>query len=86
MQSQTIIEVLDKLIGQTEAVGETNTDHVIESNLKKLIDVTNWCLDGVSQSAYTRHRFERSMSDVGERAFSALCEWREWLDERIGED
>lgn len=86
MQSQTIIEVLDRLIGPTDAVGETNADHIIEYNLKNLIEVVNWCLDGISQSAYTRHSFEKSVRDIGERAFGALCDWCEWLDERIGED
>ncbi len=86
LTSEEIIKVLDTLIGPTEAIGDSAADHVIEHNLMTLIDVVNWCLDGISYSASTRHRFEKSMRDIGERAFSAMDEWREWLTERIAED
>ena len=83
MSDKEIIKLLEILIGNTEAVGDSAADDEIESNLKTLIDIANWCMDGVSQSASTRHRPEYSMRKVGERAFSALCEWEEWLNERI---
>jgi len=83
MNDKEIIKLLEILIGTTEAVGDSAVDDKAESNLKTLIDVANWCIDGVSQSASTRHRPEYSMRKVGERAFSALCEWEEWLKERI---
>lgn len=86
MNDKEIIKLLEILIGQTETIGDSAVDDKIESNLKTLIDVANWCMDGVSQSASTRHRPEYSMRKVGERAFSALCEWEEWLKELIQAD
>ena len=86
MTSQEIIKLLDLLVGNTEAVGDDSADRRIEDRLKVLIDVTNWCLDGVLYSSATRHNLEKSMRDIGERAFFAMCEWREWLDERITGD
>lgn len=86
MNDREIIKLLEILIGTTEAVGDSAVDDKVESNLKTLIDVANWCIDGVSQSASTRNRPEYSMRKVGERAFSALCEWEEWLKERIQVD
>ena len=86
MNEKEIIKLLEILIGGTEAIGDSAVDDTIENNLKTLIDVANWCMDGVSQSASTRHRPEYSMKKVGERAFSALCEWEEWLKERIQTD
>ena len=83
MNDKEIIKLLEILIGQTEAIGDPAVDDKIESNLKTLIDVANWCMDSVSKSASTRNRPEYSMREVGERAFSALCEWEEWLKERI---
>jgi len=83
MTAYEIIKVLENLIGGTEAVGDSAIDHKVEENLKTLIDVTNWCIDGINQSSCTRHRYEGSMSDVGERAFSAMVELRDWLTERI---
>lgn len=86
MTADEIIKVLEKLIGATEAVGDSAIDHNVEANLKTLIDVTNWCLEGVNQSSLTRHRYEWSMRDVGERAYSAMAEWRDWLTERLDQD
>ena len=82
MTSHEIIKLLDLLVGNVVADG----DELAEDRLKVLIDVTNWCLDGVSFSSETRHDLDKSIRDVGERAFSAMCEWREWLDERITGD
>lgn len=86
MNEKEIIKLLEILIGATEAVGDSAIDNKVEINLKTLIDVADWCMDGVSQSASTRHRPEYSMRTVGECAFSALCEWEEWLKERIQAD
>lgn len=83
MNTDEIIKLLGILIGGTEAVGDSAVDHKVEANLKTLIDVTNWCLDGIHQSSWTRHRFEGSMRDVGKRAFASLVEFRDWLNEVI---
>lgn len=83
--SREITKVLDTLIGETTAVGDSAIDHDIEENLKTLIDVVNWCLDGVADSADTRHNYQGTMRDIGERAFSAMCEWQEWLKAQIDE-
>ena len=81
--SREITKVLGKLIGGTTAVGDSAIDREIEENLKTLIDVINWCMDGLADSASTRHNYQGSMRDVGERAFSAMCEYRDWLNEQI---
>ena len=86
MTGAEIIKLLDELIGDTTAIGSEGHDKNALKNLKTLIDVTNWCLDGVSQSAYTRHHVAHSMRVTGETAFGALAEWREWLTERIEYD
>lgn len=80
LNSQEIIKLLDNLIGATEAVGDSAQDEQIEKNLMTLIDVTNWCLDGVFQSSATCGRIEDSMRRVGWRAKSALFEWESWLE------
>lgn len=86
MTSKEIINVADKLIGMTTAIGESNADEIIDANLRKIIDLVNWLLDGVADSARTRHRPEYSMRRTGERAFSAMCEWKDWLDTAINMD
>lgn len=86
MTSKEIIKVVDKLIGMTTAVGESNADVQIDANLRKVIDVVDFLLEEVMRSAKTRHRFEDSMRQIGERAFSAMCEWKDWLDTAINMD
>lgn len=80
-ESKEIIKLLDHLIGNTEAVGETNADEKALENLKVLIDITNWCLDGVHQTSESCGRPEWSMNKVGFEAKCALDEYRVWLNE-----
>lgn len=85
LDSQETIKVLDALIGRTEAVGDSWEDEKIEENLRTLIDVINWCLDGVYQSSSTRDSVEYSMRVVGSRAYEALLDYKKWLDEMLDE-
>lgn len=85
LNDHEIIKLLENLIGPVEACGDSNADEKAMKNLKTLIDVTNWCLDGVYQAAWTKNRIEWSMKEIGETAFSAMCEWGEWLTERMNE-
>ena len=86
LNSKEIIKVLDNLIGETTAVGDSITDSVIDYNLRNLIDITNWCLDGIAQSATTRHSFDSSMRQIGERAFSTLVAYRNFANSIVEDD
>jgi len=79
LKSQDIIKVVDALIGPTTATGSEDKDRVIRNNLCKTIDLINWLLDGIVDSAGTRHAVEDSARLVGETAFGALYEWRDWM-------
>lgn len=83
--SKEITKLLGILIGGTEPIGETNYDLKVMRNLKKLIDVTNWCLDGMSFARDYIHSYEGSMHDVGFTAQCALQEWKEWIGEVLDE-
>lgn len=85
LNSQEIIKVLDNLIGQTEAVGDSNVDERRHERLKVLIDVTNWCLDGVQFASSACGRPEGSMHKIGWDAKCALDEWHTWLGEVLSE-
>lgn len=78
--------MLDNLIGETTAVGDSITDSVNDYNLRNLIDITNWCLDGIALSAETRHSFHNSMRQIGERAFSALVAYRNFANSIVEDD
>lgn len=83
LNNDELIKVVDVLIGETTAVGESNADEQIMKNLKAAIDLVDWLLDGIAESAKTRHRFEGSMKDIGMTAFNTLNEWKYWLTEEV---
>ena len=85
-----ITKLLDVLIGKTEAVGETNEDNRRLDNLKTLIDVTDWCLDGLQFAMASGYgRPEYSMAKISHTAQCALDEYGRWiadvLDEQIAD-
>ena len=85
-EASEITKLLDVLIGKTEAVGETNEDECRLDNLKTLIDVTNWCLDGLEFAmASGRGRPEYSMAKIGHTAQCALDEYGRWIADILDE-
>ena len=74
-----IEKLLDALIGETCPVADSEIDRQINENLMVLIDVINWCLDGVYSAASYRKSPYGSQMVVGERAYAAILEWKEWL-------
>lgn len=75
-----IEKLLDVLIGNTEPVADSAIDEKINENLMLLIDTVNWCLDGVYDAARHRKSSYGSQRSVGERAYAAMLEWKEWLE------
>lgn len=77
--SEEITKIIDALVGNTFPEGDSAIDPKREENLKKLIDVINWCLDGVYDAARVRKSPYGSMRKVGERAYASLLEWKDWI-------
>ena len=81
-----ITKLLDVLIGKTEAVGETYEDERRLDNLKTLIDVTNWCLDGLQFAMASGYgRAEYSMAEISYTAQCALDEYGRWISDVLEE-
>ena len=86
LKSNEITKVLDVLIGEVEAVGETNADERRLDNLKTLIGVTNWCLDRLQYAMESgQGRVEASMHTISYTAQLILDEYKTWLNELLGE-
>jgi hypothetical protein len=77
-----ICKVLDILVGETEPIADSAVDAIREENLKTLISVGNWVLWGMMYAAEHRKDLYRSSMDVGERAYAALLEWKDWIAEK----
>lgn len=82
LSSNEIINVIDSLIGETCPIGETNTDNIRLTNLKTLIDITNWCLDSILSSAQSSG-YEYSINVNRETARGSLMDYRDWINEVI---
>lgn len=81
IESKEIIKILDILIGKTEATGSQIEDNRRLDNLKVLIDVTNWCMDGLQYAMDSgQGRFEVSMREIGNTAQGAFLDYKEWID------
>lgn len=78
--TKEIEKLLDVMIGTTCPVADSELDRQINENLMVLIDVINWCLDGVYSAASYRKSPYGSQMVVGERAYAAMLEWKEWLE------
>lgn len=86
-ESKEITKLLDALIGKVEAVGETNEDERRLDNLKTLIYVTNWCLDGLEYAmASGRGRAEWSMQNIRQTAQLALDEYKTWIADVLNDE
>lgn len=85
-ETSEITKLLDVLIGSVEAVGETNEDKRRLDNLKTLIDVTNWCLDGLQFAMASGYgRPEYSMAKISYTAQCALDEYGKWITDVLDE-
>ena len=79
--AEAICGLLDILIGPTEPWADSAIDIEREENLKTLIDIGNWVLSQLYCAAKHRKSTYYSSSKVGERAYGAMLEWKNWLAE-----
>ena len=85
MKTETVIEVVEKLIGDVKAVGETNHDEDAFINLGLMKGVCDALLMDIYESSKTKNRHEYSMQKVGSSAYRYLENLRDWLDDILGE-
>ena len=85
-ESKEIIKLLNILIGETEAIGETYEDERRLANLQKLIEVTDWCLDGIQYAMFSGvDRPEYSMRLISEQARNVLNDYKVWIGDVLYE-
>lgn len=83
LNSLETIKTLANLVGSVYPSGDMLEDREKEDNLCVLIDVVNWALDTIEDSAESRHAPSCYGHEIGERAYSALCEWKDRLVEHV---
>lgn len=79
MTSREICKLLEIVVGNTEPVADSAIDPQREENLKTLIDIGDWVLDGLLYVAEHRKDPYYSSHAIGERAYATMLEWKDWL-------
>lgn len=85
MTSREICNLLEIVVGQTEPIADSAIDPIREENLKTLIDIGDWVLDGLLYAAEHRKDPYYSSQAIGERAYATILEWKEWLAQKEDE-
>ena len=83
MKAETVIEVVEKLIGGVEAIGETNYDNKAYENLDVMIKVCYALLDDIYKSSQTKDCPQYSMKKIGTHAYKFLEDLKEWCNEEM---
>ena len=84
-RSELVCEVIDKLVGSVEAVGETNTDGRHLNNLKVLENVLRHIIVTIGEETPNAKRYKWSMKESGEYAMAILRETKEYIDVMLEE-
>lgn len=82
-RSELVCEVIDNLVGNVEAVGETNTDGRHLNNLKVLEDVLHHVIETIGEETLNAKRYEWSMKESGEYAATILREIKTYIDDTL---
>ncbi len=73
-------EIVKKLTGPIQPVGESNADHTRIENLDKVIELTESLLNDLIKASTNANRYEASMKSIGVRARTALREMMDNID------
>lgn len=76
-----ITKMIDDMIGETEPVADSMKNSIVKDNVEVMTSVIDWCLDGMVRTASYRKSEYASQREIGEYAYSAMLNWKDWLAE-----
>lgn len=85
MNGNTIYEVIKKLIGPIDPIGESNSDEIRYENLNTALEVVNRLMSDICYLIPKRKRVEYSISRSGSKAFEYAKNLRDSLNDDIEE-
>lgn len=72
MNSETILEVINRLVGDIEPYGETYHDEKAYDNQENLIFITKELVNTLVINSRYKNRVQYSVKEIGERAYDSL--------------
>ena len=76
-----LIDIVQKLAGPIDPIGETRADEMRLDSLKDVTDLIEILLVKIAHVAENRNRQEFSMKRAGKHAFDFLSRSAKWLEE-----
>ena len=83
MKSETILEVVNELIGYTGAYGDSGEDRIAYDNQEKLIYLVTSLVEELIDNSEYVNRSEYSMFKIGDRAYKSLEELYQMIEDAI---
>lgn len=84
MKSETIIEVMEKLIGDVGAIGKSEYDRECHENLKTLEKILEYFTDKVITESYCAGSYMGSVAHNGQYAKKILRKLKDQIDDALG--
>lgn len=85
MDSETVIKVIDALIGRIEPYGSSHIDKERTENLEVLLEVMDNYIAKIDNVVKYRNRPEYSMRNMGEMAYDWFLDLKGYVDEFMKE-
>ena len=86
MNSETILEVINKLVGNIEPYGETYHDEKAYNNQEELIYIIRELIGALGANSRYKNRVEYSVKKIGKRAYNSLKNLYDVIGDIINED
>lgn len=72
MNSETILEVINRLVGDIEPYGETYHDEKAYDNQEEMIYIIRELIGILGRNSRYRNRIEYGVNKIGKRAYNSL--------------
>lgn len=86
MNSETILEVINRLVGDIEPYGETYHDEIAYNNQEELIYIIRELIGILGRNSRYRNRVQYSVEKIGERAYNSLKNLYDIIGDIINEE
>ena len=83
LKSDEICKLLEVLVGSTLPVADTSIDDIITQNVDTLIDISYWVIRRLYITSEYRTSPYYSSKAIGETAYSAMMDLKEYFDEEV---
>ena len=86
MNTETILEVINKLVGNIEPYGESHHDEIAYDNQEELIYIIQELIGALGANSRYKNRVEYSVKKIGKRAHDSLKDLYDVIGDIINDE